>query len=442
MKCPHCGQEHIEGARFCSVTGKPLPEAETMLVQQVPPTKQQVKQVPPTLPEVEQVPPAPPKPPASPPRRGISAWWLVALIVVFVACIVINIGGVLAWRGTQGEGLLAMLATATHTPTPTRTSTPTATATSTVTVTPTRTPTLTFTLTPTPTSTPTFTLTPTSAFAPGTTMLRDADEMVMRFVPAGSFWMGADTGTSGETPLHEVFLDAFWIDEHEVTNDQFAAFVEDTGYTTDAEEDGLSWIWDFESAGWLEIEGADWRHPVGPGSSLSGLSDHPVVHVSWNDALAYCEWAGSSLPTEAQWEKAARGTDARRYAWGNDTYSGALANFADVNLETTWADQQHDDGYERTAPVGNYPDGASPYGALDMTGNVWEWMADWFAEDYYGNSPFENPTGPMSGAERALRGGSWLNNGKDLIVTYRSKYIMNGSYDSLGFRCAMPAEGQ
>jgi formylglycine-generating enzyme required for sulfatase activity len=232
-------------------------------------------------------------------------------------------------------------------------------------------------------------------------------------VPAGEFLMGSTESDADayedERPQHTVYLGAFQIMQTEVTNAMFERFVNATGHRTMAEAAGKSWVFDVNKKKWKEIAGANWRHPRGPGSNLGGLGSHPVVHVSWDDAVAYCAWAGGRLPTEAEWEKAARGTDGRKYPWGNQPPAGDLLNFADRNLDVEWADKNTEDGYQFTAPVGSYPKGASPYGALDMAGNVWEWVADWYDAAYYAGSPRSNPTGPADGEYRVLRGGCWNN---------------------------------
>jgi len=258
--------------------------------------------------------------------------------------------------------------------------------------------------------------------------------MVMVYVPEGEFMMGSNEGAVNERPQHTVYLDAFWIDKTEVTNVMFALFVEATGYQTDGEKHGSAWVLD--GAAWSEIEGADWQHPQGPRTSLTGLDDHPVVNVSWNDARAYCEWAGARLTSEAEWEKAALGTDGRTYPWGEQNPAGDLLNFADVNLNLDWADRSTDDGYRFTAPVGSYPAGVSPYGVLDMAGNVWEWVNDWYAETYYRVSPASNPTGPTYGDGRVLRGGSWNHDGHDMRSTMRMWANPSDAIDNFGFRCA------
>jgi len=263
---------------------------------------------------------------------------------------------------------------------------------------------------------------------------RPADGMVMVYVPEGEFSMGSNVGEANEQPRHTVYLDAYWIDKTEATNAMFALFVEATGYQTNAVGQGSSWI--FDGAGWSEVSGADWQHPRGPASDLTSLDNHPVVNVSWNDAAAYCEWAGSRLPSEAEWEKAARGLDGRTYPWGNQSPAGNLLNFADANLSVDWASRSVDDGYEFTAPVGSYPAGASPYGALDMAGNVWEWVNDWYSETYYRVSPTSNPVGPSAGNSRVLRGGSWNHDGSNLHSYIRISTSPSAAIDNFGFRCS------
>ncbi|MBN1583608.1 MAG: formylglycine-generating enzyme family protein, partial [Anaerolineae bacterium] len=253
---------------------------------------------------------------------------------------------------------------------------------------------------------PTPTLTPTLGL--GSTHISEQDGMVMVYVPAGEFLMGSPNAgqdaQDDEKPQHTVYLDAFWIDQTEVTNAMFARFVSDTGYETGAQARG--WAWVLVGTQWKEVTGADWQHPQGPITSIDGLDDHPVVQIGWDDANAYCQWAGRQLPTEAQWEKAARGTDGLVYPWG-DSFDGSKLNFCDANCFIDWQDADSDDGYARTAPVGSYPAGASPYGGLDMIGNVWEWVLDWYGRSYYASSPDQNPTGPTTGEERGLRGGGW-----------------------------------
>jgi serine/threonine-protein kinase len=259
--------------------------------------------------------------------------------------------------------------------------------------------------------------------------------MVQVYVPAGAFSMGSDTGGGDEKPVHTVTLNAYWIDKTEVTNAMFTKFVQATGYKTGAEKAGKAYVYT-GNGNWQEVNGAQWRSPHGPSSNITGLDLHPVAQMSWNDAQAYCSWAGRRLPTEAEWEKAARGDkDKRWYPWGGDKPNGSLLNFADKNFDASWADKTTDDGYKFTAPVGSYPKGASPYGALDMAGNVWEWVNDWYDGNYYGNSPAQNPTGPTSGQYRALRGGAW--GYSDYVARASNRYWVDPSLslDYFGFRC-------
>lgn len=269
------------------------------------------------------------------------------------------------------------------------------------------------------------------------TRVRPADGAVMVYVPEGAFMMGSDDGQDDEQPIHEVNLDAYWIDQTEVTNAQFAQFVTATGYETTAEQEGTGFA--YVDGSFELIDGADWQNPTGPDSSLDGLDAHPVVQVSWDDASAYCEWADSRLPTEAEWEKAAGWDDAAQeaniYPWGNN-FDGTRLNFCDNNCSFEWKDDTVNDGYEDTAPVGSYPDGVSSYGALDMAGNVWEWTADWYDSEYYQNSPAKNPQGSSSGDARVLRGGSWFNVGFLVRAANRSSFAPSNRDLNVGFRCA------
>lgn len=245
-----------------------------------------------------------------------------------------------------------------------------------------------------------------------------------RDIPAGTFVMGDSSGdrnsADGEIPKHEVTLDGFRIDATSVTNDAFAAFVDATGYRTDAESFGYSAVFHahveapesdivgipVETPWWRGVRGADWRHPGGRRSDLAGLEDHPAVHISWHDALAYCGWAQRRLPTEAEWEYASRGgLQGAKYPWGDAEVDagGWRANifqgqFPDHNTG--------EDGWAATAPVRAFePNG---YGLWQTVGNVWEWCSDWFDPTYYRESAGENPLGPEEGSARVLRGGSYL----------------------------------
>ena len=267
----------------------------------------------------------------------------------------------------------------------------------------------------------------------GSTHLRQSDGMLEVFVPAGAFTMGS-TVNDDEKPERTLTLPDFWIDQTEVTNEMFQKFVRQTQYKTDAEKAGKSWVFNLTSKNWGELQGANWQSPRGAGTNLEGLLQHPVVHVSWNDASAYCTWAGEAvrLAGEAEWEKAARGPNGNTYPWGEAVPDGKLLNFADVNLDVDWADKTTNDRFQFTAPVGTYSEGKSYYGAFDMAGNVWEWVQDDYAA-YPGNSIANTSYGQ---GYKVLRGGSW----DDRVSIVRSANRLRGTPtltgDSYGFRCA------
>jgi formylglycine-generating enzyme required for sulfatase activity len=244
-------------------------------------------------------------------------------------------------------------------------------------------------------------------------------------IPSGSFRMGDSTGHGnagdGETPVHMVKVSRFDIDSTSVTNDQFETFVADTGHRTEAESFGFSAVFHLAiqtdasnimgpasgTPWWAGVRGADWAHPGGPGSSIEEIGAHPVVHISWNDAVSYCDWAERRLPTEAEWERASRGGhEGETYPWGDELTTGTGAwrcniwqgNFPEVNTV--------DDGWLTSAPVETFA--PNEFGLWQTVGNVWEWCSDWFSPDYYSSSPLENPRGPDEGNRRVLRGGSYL----------------------------------
>ncbi len=274
-------------------------------------------------------------------------------------------------------------------------------------------------------------------------------------VPAGRFAMGDafDEGyaADGERPVHEVELPAYRIGETAVTNAQFATFAKSTGHVTDAEEFGASAVFHLAFAGdradvlgaaagtpwWLTVRGADWRHPEGPGSDVSRRPQHPVVQVSHRDAEAYAAWVGGRLPTEAEWERAARGGLAgARFPWGDELMPDGRfrcniwqGSFPTVNTA--------EDGFVTTAPVKTYvPNGL---GLWQTSGNVWEWCADWFDPQWYDRSPTVAPTGPEQGTHRVMRGGSHLCHDSychRYRVAARSANTPESTASNVGFRVA------
>jgi formylglycine-generating enzyme required for sulfatase activity len=248
------------------------------------------------------------------------------------------------------------------------------------------------------------TLTDTPAPGIGSLMVSDKDGMVLVYVPAGEFTMGADNDNADNAPQHRVVLDAFWIDQTEVTNALYAKCVDANQCDPPARVNSYT-------------------RPTYFGDPE--YEDYPVIYVNWNMAKTYCEWAGRRLPTEAEWEKAARGTDARAYPWGNASPKDSLLNYNGNNGDTTMA--------------GKYPEGASMYGALDMAGNVLEWVQDWYDETYYQDSPLSNPAGPEFGQLRVLRGGSWHVGDSVARSDYRYRVDLKNIGMIIGFRCALDA---
>ena len=299
--------------------------------------------------------------------------------------------------------------------------------------------------------------------------LRSADRDLVR-IPGGTFHMGSDHHYPEESPAHAVAVDGFLIDRYAVTNADFARFVDATGYLTCAERPpdparhrepasavfvpprhpvdlGDPYHW------WAFVPGADWRHPQGPRSSVADRPDHPVVHVAWEDVTAYAAWAGARLPTEAEWEFAARGgVDGAPYAWGDEFTPGGR------HLANTWQgefpiENTGDDGYEGTAPVGRYP--ANGYGLYDMIGNVWEWTADWYADHApaaHGCCAISNPRGGdraqshdpaapgVPTPRKVMKGGSHLcapNYCRRYRPAARAPQAVDTATSHLGFRCVI-----
>ena len=221
----------------------------------------------------------------------------------------------------------------------------------------------------------------------------------------------AETCSSNEQPLHTVTLSAYFIDKYEVTNARYKACVDAGGCTAPQSVDSST------------------RSPY---YGTSTYADHPVVNVTWHQASAFCAWAGKRLPTEAEWEKAARGSsDTRKYPWGNSAPDCTKLNYYHYNGVS------YGYGYcvGDTSRVGSYPSGASPYGVMDMAGNVWEWVNDWYGSDYYSVSPGVNPQGPSTGEDRVLRGGAGDNDGNGVRSAVRGSGNPDDWASSVGFRC-------
>lgn len=257
----------------------------------------------------------------------------------------------------------------------------------------------------------------------------------------------------GEGPVHPVELSPFAIDAHAVSNERFAAFVEDTGHLTEAERFGWSFVFggllpdDFpetrsvtSAPWWRQVFDASWRRPEGPRSDLDGRDQHPVIHVSWNDAQAYCAWAHTRLPTEAEWEYAAGGgLTGSRFPWGDDLEPDGR-HLMNVFQGTFPTSDTADDGFAGTAPVDAFP--PNGFGLHNMTGNVWEWCADWFDPGAYQHSDTTDPNGPTTGTHRVMRGGSYLCHEsycRRYRVTARSANTPDSSTGNLGFRVAASA---
>ena len=295
----------------------------------------------------------------------------------------------------------------------------------------------------------------------------------MVWIPGGTFWMGSSDGRPDEMPQHQVTVAGFWMDRTEVSNEQFEQFVRATGYVTIAERppdpkefpgaDPALLVpgsvvftppaeavpLDNPAAWWSYVPGANWRHPEGPNSSSVGRGKYPVVHVAWFDAQAYAKWAGKRLPTEAEFEYAARGgLDRQPYCWGREQTPGGKwpANIWQGNFPNK---NSGDDGFVGLAPVGSFP--PNGYGLCDMSGNVWEWCSDWYRPDYYAGSATNNPVGPVDSLDpeepgakkRVQRGGSFMCSDvycSGYKPSARMKCTPDTGLSHTGFRCVKSAE--
>ncbi|HBX70707.1 MAG TPA: hypothetical protein DEH25_15330 [Chloroflexi bacterium] len=269
--------------------------------------------------------------------------------------------------------------------------------------------------TPTPTASPSPTETLTPSPSPYPTLIVDERGAAMVFVAAGEFLMGSEVWSGSEKPAHTVYLDAYYIDQFEVSVGAFAEFLNEMGNQIEGVAGKASWVEEPDPDLHLHRTDGIWQ-------ADEGRANHPMNEVTWFGARAFCEWRGAVLPSEAQWEKAARGTDGRTYPWGEQEPTCEMANFAGCFYDSV--------------PVDSYPEWVSPYGAYNMAGNVHEWTNDWYNADYYANSPSENPTGPESGDYKIFRGASWFNGNFQTRTTYRYPKLPVLTYMANGFRCA------
>ena len=279
----------------------------------------------------------------------------------------------------------------------------------------------------------------------------------MIYLPRGTFLMGTEIAhgfpADGEGPVREVGLDPFFLDTYPVSNEQFAEFARARAYKTEAERFGWSFVFHQQlppdeydrlhpdtvhgAEWWCKVAGADWAHPEGPGSSVAERPNHPVCHVSWNDAAEYARWAGKRLPTEAEWEYAARaGLEQKLYPWGDELTPGGrhLCNIWQGEFPTN---NTVEDGYAFIAPRDAYP--PNGYGFYSITGNVWEWCADWFDPEYHIMATRTNPVGPQAAVAKVMKGGSFLCHQSycnRYRVAARTSNTPDSSTGNIGFRCA------
>jgi len=433
MKCPHCGQEHPNQVTYCPVTGNQIIAFECPRCGDV--VMAGTSFCPNCGLDLGE-------PPAQAPRRRLlPVFFGIGVILVGILLAVILLPKLIGFlvdssaraqqaappfSGTAapvGTDLIPQILTATalagHVPGPSDTlspSSPAATA-----------------------SQAAISLIPPACTAVGQTWIRPSDQMLMECVPAGSFNIGMKTcefvGCQKEVNGGSPNMAAFWIDRTEVTNAMFSLFVAATNFISGAENTGASEVNGIATA----VSGADWRHPQGPDSSIDGKNDYPVVQMNWFAAFAYCQWSGGSLPTEAQWEKAARGSDGRLFPWGSSLPDATRLNAADVNSSAAWANKSQDDGYRYTAPVGSFPGGDSPYGVEDLAGNAWEWTRSLYKDYPYNPSDGREITSSANVTGNVvLRGGGFYDDYGSVRSTLRYGGMPGLSHDATGFRCVYP----
>jgi len=406
--CPHCGNSHPANARFCPKTGQPIDIAD--------------QNASPVLAALQD--PSPAVAPIAariPTVKGTGKGINPLFFLIGGGVLMVIIGGAVILFSLINP-ISARIETNQSQPTPPdviagvqpsdERETQEPTTTSTITVTPPPTPTSTLTPSPEPTQ-PKFMM-----------QVNDKDQARLVFVPAGEFIMGSDPEADpyfwgAESPQHDVTLGDYWIYQTEVTNAMYQQCAAEKACPIPSQKKSRS------------VENYYGNVQYG---------NYPVIYVNWVSAQAYCKWAGGRLPTEAEWEKAARGDqDTRLFPWGSTPALVSQANFCDKGCAQTHAERDKDDGYPDTAPVGAYPEGISPYGALDMAGNVWEWVFDWF-QPTYSSAPVTNPVGPASSKYRTIRGGAWSNPSTGVRIVQRDGVRPDLSLDTLGFRCVVEVQ--
>jgi formylglycine-generating enzyme required for sulfatase activity len=344
-------------------------------------------------------------------------WWLILILLPILLALINNSQNIVNLFRPTEVAIATITATATSTPAATLTSTSTASPTVSIT------PTATSTSTPTPHIEGGMSEIPAGEFIQGSTAanLEYFGQLCINALPQCT----PSSTFDDESPERRVSLKTFWIDVQEVTNQEFLVFVNATHYQTKAERDGSSPVWDEAHFNSALIRGANWLHPEGPGTDIAQIMGYPVVHVTWDDASAYCKYAGKRLPTEAEWEKAARGPDGLLFPWGNE-WDFSRGDFATA---------------ARTPPLypaNSFPQGASPYGELNMLGNVAEWVADWYDPTYYTSASTQDPLGPSSSpsGERVIRGGARTTRWGYLHASERDSAKPDTHKEWVGFRCA------
>ena len=411
--CPHCGNNHPVNARFCPKTGQPIDKPD----QGVPPAAAVSQDKSPAV-----APKAALLPALDKSGKALNPlYFLIGGGILMVAI------GVMVISFTLANNPLASIEASKGFPTSPEVvaavSEPGATETQATSLS-SNSPTLPSTATPPPTPTTTLTPSPEPTQPKFVTQVNAKDQAILVFVPAGKFIMGSNPEADpyfwgAESPQHEVTLHDYWIYQIEVTNAMYQQCAAEKACPIPSQKKSRS---------------------VDEYYGNAEYGNYPVIFVNWISAQSYCTWAGGRLPTEAEWEKAARGDqDTRLFPWGSTPALVSQANFCDNGCAQSHAERDKDDGYPDTAPVGSYPEGISPYGALDMAGNVWEWVFDWF-QPTYNSAPVTNPVGPASSKYRTIRGGAWSNPSAGVRIVQRDGMRPDLSLDTLGFRCVVEVQ--